>query len=47
MALISGVLELLNTTILSIVHGTFKIGKATLTEIQTYLQNAQDKIKVL
>ena len=44
---ITDVLEVLNTLIHSIVRDKIEIGKDTLSDIQTCLQNAQDKIEIL
>lgn len=41
------VLEFMKTMLHSIVHDTIKISKETLFDIQTCLQNAQDKIDFL
>jgi len=46
-AQITSILELLNTLIPSNVHNTIQINKDTLSNIQTYLQNKQDKIEFL
>lgn len=47
MALIGEVLNLLNTLIHSTSYNIVKINKYTLTNIQTCLQNALDKIEFL
>jgi len=47
MAKIDDALELLNNLIHSTVHDMVKISKNGLSNIQTCLQNAQDKIKFL
>ena len=47
MARITELLELLNTLIQSNIHDTIEIGKGTLSNIQTCLQNEQDKIEFL
>jgi len=47
MALIGGVLELLKTLIQSTIKHTVKINKNTLCDIQTCLQNTQEKIDFL
>ena len=47
MAPISAILELVDNLILSTMNNTVKISKDFLTDIQTYLQNAQEKIDFL
>ena len=47
MARITNILESLNTLILCNVDNTIQINKDTLSNIQTYLQNAQDKMEFL
>jgi len=47
MAQIDNVLELMKTLIRSIAYSTITISKASLSDIQTYLQKAQDKIDFL
>jgi len=47
MARITNILELLNTLILCNFHNTIQINKDTLSNIRTYLQNAQDRIEFL
>jgi len=47
MARINEVLEFLKTLILSATHDILKVTKVSLTNIQVYLQNAQDKIDFL
>lgn len=47
MALIYGVIDLLNTLIQSIIDDTIQISKASLSDIQTCLQNAHENIEFL
>ena len=47
MARITEILEFLKTLIHSSNHDTLKVSKVSLTDIQTCLQNAQEKIDFL
>ncbi len=47
MARISEVLEFMKTLIQSTVNDTLQISKGSLSEIQTCLRNAQEKIDIL